>query len=358
MERTHPRIVATALRVLCCGFATEAAARQTMQALPIPGPVRDVGVYHVATDTWTRDGNQESLGSKVLYSNTANTGFFGYMGVPCDLVWTDEGRIPSTSGHANAKSDSYIVTGFQLAYCTSVIGHQQAGLAFYECYATCTDPTTACPVRSIDLALPVAQSCWLVTIDLKGSSLEFTLDGDCDEAFDGTTALDNFGWTLTMYDQGSGGFNGPFLNGDPNNYPYGDGAPPAAGSRNQCWKCRVIPTNAARLCLVSELSYVQLAELPAARTTAPRVMPPVVHMNPLPNGVCDWFMPWKKMLDLLGTGVEVSVRSPATELAEPVAERSAGAPVALALAVQYFVKRSSTSSRKSSQARPPGSVME
>jgi hypothetical protein len=41
--------------------------------------------------------------------------------------------------------------------------------------------------------------------------------------FDGTEALDDFGWTILLQVQGTGGFNGPFLCGDPNNYPYGDG---------------------------------------------------------------------------------------------------------------------------------------
>src|SRR5688572_7601908 len=66
-------------------------------------------------------------------------------------------------------------------------------------------------------------------------------------------------------------------------------------------------------------------------------MLPVVHMKPLPNGVCDWFSPWKKMLFWFGTGCEVSVRSPADELEEPDEERSAGRPVELVFAVQYFV---------------------
>src|SRR5688572_22713399 len=84
-------------------------SQQGMRAMPMPGPLRDAGVYHLATDTWTRGDQHENLGAKVLYSNLANTGFFGIMGGPQDLHWTDEGRIPSTGGHANAQADAYTV---------------------------------------------------------------------------------------------------------------------------------------------------------------------------------------------------------------------------------------------------------
>jgi hypothetical protein len=149
------------------------------------------------------------------------------MAQACDLVWTDEGRIPSTTGHANAKDDAYTVRGIQIAYCSTVNGPQTGGLVFYDCYTSCTDPSSLTPVAAFTMTVPGGSSagtlCWIVTFDLKNSTLEFCLSGDCDGVFDGSTALDNFGWTLTLNDQGTGGFNGPLLNGDPNNYAYGDG---------------------------------------------------------------------------------------------------------------------------------------
>ena len=196
-------------------------------ARPLPGPVKDAGVYHLATDTWTRAGNHENLGPKVLYCNTASTGFFGGMGIAADLVWTDEGRIPSSGGHPNAKSDSYLVNGFSFAYCSSVAGNpQQGSVLFYECYAGCTDPQSLSAVASFPFTVPGGGStsaCWIAAFDLTGTLLEFQLSGDCDGTFHGTSALDNFGWTLILEDQGSGGFNGPTLTGDPNNFAYGDG---------------------------------------------------------------------------------------------------------------------------------------
>jgi hypothetical protein len=198
-----------------------------MQAHAVAAPVRNAGVYHVATATWTSESQNESFSFKTLYDNTAISGSFGSMGVSADLVWTDEGRIPSKSGHPNAYASDYVIRGLQIAYCSSVIGGtQNGGLAFYECYASCTDPRALTAVGGFLFTGPGGLSgtaCWLVTFDLTGTSLTWTMRGDCNRTFDGTSALDNFGWTLMLEDQGTSGANGPLLAGDPNNYPEGDG---------------------------------------------------------------------------------------------------------------------------------------
>ncbi len=216
---------------------------------PVPEPPRNAGVYHAATGTWSHGGTNEALGPKVLYNNNdAFSGFYGAMGVPADLVWTDEGRIPGTSGHPNATSDLYVVDRFDFAYCSSVPGGpQQGSIRFYECYASCTDPLALPVLREIPFQLPGgaggATACWIVTFDLAGSGLVFHLAGDCEGTFDGTSATDSFGWTLTLEDDGANGFNGPFLCGDPPAFPYGDGTyyqnpgSPGTGldTRDQFW---------------------------------------------------------------------------------------------------------------------------
>lgn len=210
-------------------IASTGFAQQTMQAQPLPGTVKDAGVFNLATGTWTRASQQNPMGDnpKRIYVNTAPSGFFGVMGVAADIVWTDEGRIPSTSGHANAKADSFLVKGFQIAYCSSVNGPQNGGIAFYELYTSCTDPLSLTPAAAFTFSVPGGNAsgtrCWSVGFDVTGTSLEFKLAGDGDGTFDGSTSLDNFGWTLALADQGTGGFNGPILCGDPNNVPYGDG---------------------------------------------------------------------------------------------------------------------------------------
>lgn len=229
--------------------AQQAAIPRGPRIEPLPSAPRDAGTYHLATGTWSRSGGEAALGPKVLQNSNSNSGFFGVMGVSCDLVWTDEGRIPSTSGHPNAKSDLYRVDGFQLAYCSSVgpVG-QLAAVDYYACYRGCSDPLVLNHLAHVDLSLPGSPSfdstaCWIVTIDIAGTPHEFEIAGDRDGAFDGTTALDNFGWTITMRDQGTGGFNGPLIIDCPNNWPYGDGTyfqntglpGTGLGSQDQFW---------------------------------------------------------------------------------------------------------------------------
>ena len=55
---------------------------------------------------------------------------------------------------------------------------------------------------------------------------------------------------------------------------------------------------------------------------------------------------------LVGHRGAASVRSPAPELAEPEADRSAGAPVELALAVQYFLPFTVLRSRTNTSMAP------
>jgi len=208
-------------------LASTGFAQQTLQAKQVPARLQKAGVYHVATGTWTRGGTEtHTPADKRFYANSANSGFFGVMGQGLDLIWTDEGCIPGSAHEATAKNGPFEIQSLDFGYCTTVLGTtQNGGWLFYDAYASCTNPASLTPVANIPFTLPGAGSastnCWLVTFDLTGS--EFNLSNDGDGVFDGSTALDNFGWTLLMNDQGAGGFNGPLLRGDPNNFPAGDG---------------------------------------------------------------------------------------------------------------------------------------
>jgi hypothetical protein len=217
-------ITGSLILVASAGFA-----QQSLQAKQVPSRLQKAGVYHVGTGTWTR-GSQQTLtpADKRFYINSANTGFFGVMGVGVDLIWTDEGDLPGSGHIATAKPGPFEIQSIGFAYCTTVLGTgQTGGFLFYDSYASCTNPIGLPTIASLGFTVPGAGSsgtnCWLVTFDLVGSSAQFNMSDDGDGVFDGSTALDNFGWTLILNDQGAGGFNGPFLNGDPNNFPYGDG---------------------------------------------------------------------------------------------------------------------------------------
>jgi hypothetical protein len=207
-------------------LASSSFAQQTMQAQRIPGRLRDAGVYHVGTRTWTHGGDTLTP-PKVLYRNIANTGFFGVMWTGADILWTDEGCMPSPGHESGAKSGSQTVQSITLRYCSSVNGPQVGGIAFYDAYTSCTEPLSLPVAGGFGFVAPGGASggtaCWVATFDLSGTTFEFDLTDDSDGVFDGTTALDSFGWTLFLADGGAGGFNGPFLDGDPNNVPYGDG---------------------------------------------------------------------------------------------------------------------------------------
>ena len=59
-------------------FVASASAQtpQTLQAERITGPIKNAGIYHVATGTWTRTGGGvANFGSNVIYDNTTGTGY-------------------------------------------------------------------------------------------------------------------------------------------------------------------------------------------------------------------------------------------------------------------------------------------
>ena len=206
---------------------------------------KDAGVYQVATRTWSRnrDGSQPGSLSKVLYNNTAPSGYFGRTSRP-ELNMTDEGRLPSTSGHANAKADAYLVDGFQIGYCDSgVPGPLNLGVEFYALYLACSHPrNNTTQVHSTTasvpgLALGQTESCWIVTFDLSGTTHEFRMPADGDGFFDGTSSLDNFGWVLHLDDGGATTASyGPLLCYDPQGY-FGCAAAEGDGTYYQDGSC-------------------------------------------------------------------------------------------------------------------------
>jgi len=209
--------------------ASSGFAQQTLRSAPVSAPLKKAGVYHVATGTWTHGGlDTLTPADKRFYANTANSGFYGIMGVPQDLIWTDEGCVPGSAHIGAAKDGPFEIQQLSIGYCAVHIGAQTGGLLFYDSYASCTNPLTLTPIANLGFSVPGGtasggQACWLVTFDLTASTAQFNMSNDGDGVFDGSTALDNFGWTIILNDQGSGGFNGPLLRGDPNAFPYGDG---------------------------------------------------------------------------------------------------------------------------------------
>ncbi len=59
-------LLAACSAILCF----DASAQQRMGVRKMPTPLRDAGVYHVATGTWTRGGSMASVGPDAIYSAT------------------------------------------------------------------------------------------------------------------------------------------------------------------------------------------------------------------------------------------------------------------------------------------------
>ncbi|MEM9382997.1 MAG: hypothetical protein AAGB93_23815, partial [Planctomycetota bacterium] len=177
---------------------------QRMDVRRLSSPLRNAGIYHVRTGTWTRTpGGSAAMGPDVLYSNDAQSGYFtsaggaGGFGPGAEVF--DEGVLPGTTNlnAPLATDDFYSVNGFEIGYCDE--GAPGTGgwrIQFYSSYAACTSPTTA-PAATFDLTGLPADGCWVMTIDLAGGD-EFCMEADggpVAPGWDDDPALDSFGWS-------------------------------------------------------------------------------------------------------------------------------------------------------------------
>lgn len=231
--------------LLALAAASPAMAQQSMVTQVGQAPAaRDAGIYHMASGTWTRAKSPIAmLGVDILYDNTCSIGSYGF--ISPGEVFVDAGRLPSDTSPTSAVSitgsgTSYLLDGFQIGYCTGET-NIDVNVAFYQCYAACTDATVLTPDAAFTFnALPGvgggtgSLACWVITIDLSLTSNAFNLAADCDGVYDGNTTLDNFGWSFEITTTPLSGVNqGPIIAGDPLNLlnggaggvgcPYGDG---------------------------------------------------------------------------------------------------------------------------------------
>ncbi len=203
----------------------------------ITAPVRDAGILHVATNTWTRKASAASLGADTIYDNTA--GGVYYSALSGD-TYIDEGRLPSPTSPTNAVSrpgcaTSYTIDGFQIAYCTNRISLAPFQVGFYESYVACSSVTGVTPTAYFQLSgLPgspstSATACWTITIDLGappgGSGLAFGMQADGDGTYTPPSSANLFGWSIRStapWSEQSG--TGPVIAGDPYTTTYYDGS--------------------------------------------------------------------------------------------------------------------------------------
>lgn len=221
-------------------------AQGQLQPLRIPGPVKDAGVFHVGTGTWTRSvGSQANLGPDVIFRSDVPSGYFavGWEG----QEGVDEGILP---GKANPNEtgnpgpqDSYLIDGMQFGYCSQSTAPVNWDFVFYDSYVPCDIPSA--PANCINcagslptLALPAGGFCWTALFDLSLGGYEVCLEadgGNCAPGYDGGgLGLDHFGWghTWNTVDQA---FTGPLLAGhDAAWFPEGEGTVYQPAFTNAC----------------------------------------------------------------------------------------------------------------------------
>ncbi len=198
--------------------------------------MRDAGVYHLATGTWTRGRSRTAaLGADVIYRNDAWTGYFGN-GLE-GIFAVDEGMLPGPSSEqphgagSGGPQDAYLIDSFEFAYCAETnAGGIDWELRFYDAFRVCDNPDDpdhcmhqANPTILLP-ALPTSGACWTVTVDLSGGS-EFCMQADGAPCAPGWQthgfAFDFFGFGF-LYDNG-GSPAGPMFAGNPPYAPEGDG---------------------------------------------------------------------------------------------------------------------------------------
>jgi len=226
----RPSLTTAAVALLCTGAMAQSDIKSRMQT--ITSPVKNAGVYHVATGTWTRAGSVANLGGigpDTIFDNTCAVVYF--TGMLSTETFMDRARIPSTSSplvaappeltSAPGCANSYLVNGFQVAYCSSSTATVDWRYQFANNYTLCGAGDMV-PQHTIDvLGLPGgtvtgAQQCWIVDVDISGGTGGgILLSADGDGTYQGTINTDEFGFAFTpISSTAAAQFTGPLIAGD------------------------------------------------------------------------------------------------------------------------------------------------
>lgn len=201
----------TSMGIVLLGTAAIAQSDMSARVRPITSPVKNAGVLHLGTGTWTRNATAQAFlsGPEIVYANTCNSGY--YFGNDSGEQVTDEGAIPD-QGQAQTPSgfvaggfdtdqgcqQTYNINGFQIAYCTYSTTFT-AEVNFYDNYeavgTACSvpgAPTASFAISGLPATTTVGvQACWIVSLDLAAQTppANFSLTGT---GTNGTI----FGWSF------------------------------------------------------------------------------------------------------------------------------------------------------------------
>jgi hypothetical protein len=238
-EVSMRRFLFPSVFALSAALGAVALAQEDLSARlrPITAPIRHAGVYHVATGTWTRGASLDSaVGPSVIYDNTCAPVYWAsqsHTGATTDR-FQHRSRVPSPSGPSTPSiyyatgydelpgcATSYVVDGFQIAYCSSATHVFDYRIEFANNYTACGAAAMVADEVFDLTALPGgspagAQQCWVVDVDLQGSGQTFVLSADGDGTYTGPSTSEQFGCAWTMIDPtiGPADFTGPIIAGD------------------------------------------------------------------------------------------------------------------------------------------------
>jgi hypothetical protein len=165
-------------------------------------------------------GPSAFFGPDIVYNNTCiiTTLFFAGMS-PTD-VFLDNGQSPSSgNGELPGCDDALVMNGFAFGYCTDQADVDMM-ICFYEMHDNCTDIATATGTTCwyTFTGLPGTMTgvplCWIITVDLMGTTIEWPFAADGDGVWDGAQPLDGFGYTYEILNV-TGTATGTILAGEP-----------------------------------------------------------------------------------------------------------------------------------------------
>ena len=235
-------LISASAVILCCATAN---GQQQLSAHKMLGPVKDAGIFHVGTGTWTRgSGSKANLGPDVIFRADVGSGYFGtgWEGSP----GIDEGILPGT-GNSNqtgnaGPQDTYNIDGAEFSYCSLSGAPVAWDFTLYDSYVPCDLPSLGAVCSNLaggfSAALPGGGFCWTGTLDLSLAGLEVCVvadGGPCASGYDGGgLGLDGFGWGAT-WNTTDGGTTGPLLSGHDITWtPEGEGTVYQPAFSNSC----------------------------------------------------------------------------------------------------------------------------
>jgi hypothetical protein len=250
----RPSLTTAAVALLCTGALAQADLKSRLH--PVTSPIKNAGVYHVATGKWTRGASlANGTGPNVIYNNSCGIVYFS--GMLSTERWQHRSRLPSPTGPSSDSifygstdsahrfdqrpgcQTSYVINGFEVEYCSSHIGTINWQYQFANNYTACGAADMIPGVTIAVTGLPGgtatgAQNCWIVGIDVsdENGGSNFSLSADGDGTYSGTATSDQFGWSFNPTSTTiASDFTGPIIAGD---YTWTGGPGTVSGVLTPC----------------------------------------------------------------------------------------------------------------------------